>query len=616
MKLLSGTAGIVLLGLLMLGSCNKTKEGSGLPTQPQQVTGTVQKGSFITGTTVTIRPLDAHLKPTGESYETQILDDLGNFQFPTRIDAPYAELTAQGYYFNEVRDELSQAPITLRSLVQLTDRQSNINLLTTLEAGRLRYLVETAGKSFEEARKTAQKEVLASFGITLDDPATSDRMDISRSGKENAALLAVSCILQGYQDEAELSERTAKIANDIRDNGRITKPELLQQIQSNREQISAEYVGQYLRERYTALGIADVQIPDIYGYLDSDGDGILNGAKPYLLIPTFRKDQRLTYEPDTLEIPVHSNVKWVAEIPAEAAGWLSVDKRTTNDLLVLVVPANEGAPRTAQLTLKEEDGTLTDAVNITQFGKHIQLTVNVDIAPAALVPGGPTLSSEVKNLVLIGFDQYGDLLFNRAIPELTSDTVNISIEAPFLEEDPYCRIYAIANDFETYSQFRGDKGKFQDIRTFRDVNDPTLPVPRTDFKDIRLDFNRVNTADIALVHRTAQLVFDIRFSPQDFNPEIVEFTAKEIRSRSGLLFWPGRDTDPTYTNDLTVTRGTDNRYAFYVYGYTGMNRIEITVRHDDGTTQTHTMDLKNIEFRPGNSYPYTVTIKKPADENQ
>ncbi|WP_297831977.1 BACON domain-containing protein [uncultured Rikenella sp.] len=599
-----------LISVGLFSSCNKEKIDTP-PASPQQINGTVQKGPFITGTSVTIYPLDDMLRPTGESYETQITNDLGNFSLPAKITTPYAELIAQGYYFNEVRDELSEAPITLRSITKLSDGDKNINLLTTLEAERLRHLMTTEHKTFDEARTIAQSEVLASFGITLNENMASDCMDISHNGEGNAALLAISCLLQGYGGEAELSERTAKIANDIRDNGRITNTELLQKIQYNRTQINAEYISQYLRKRYTALGITNVQIPDIYGYLDSDDDGILNGAKPYLLTPTLQQNQQLTYEKDTIEITVHSNVKWVAEIPAEAAEWLSIDGRTTNELLVLIVQANESSPRTAQLKLKEEGGTLTHNLNITQLGKSLQLTVNVSVASSMSKSADPSLKSEVKNLVLIGFSRYGDMLFNRAINELAFDTVNISIETPFLETNPYCRVYAIANDFDTYSRFSGDLETFQALRTYRDVNDLELPLTRTAFSDVLLDYNKINTIDLPLVPRTAKIVFNVKLNAQDFSPEaeIVEFTAKEIRSRSGLLFWLGRDTDPAYTNDLTVTRGTDNQYTFYVYGYTEMKQFEIKVR-DNGTTTNYITKFQEFEFRPGMLYPYTATISK------
>lgn len=216
---------VILLGSLF-GSCTKTPNPGPPVTTPQQVSGAVQKGPFVIGTSVTIHPLDAQLNPTGESYETQILDDKGNFVLASKISTPYAELIAHGYYFNEVEGRLSESEITLRSITKLCDDGNNINLLTTLKAERLKQLVTKEHKNFDEAQKRAQSEVLAGFGITLKDAPISDQMDISRFGQANAALLAVSSIMQYSRSEAELSELIAKTANDIRENGRITQTDL------------------------------------------------------------------------------------------------------------------------------------------------------------------------------------------------------------------------------------------------------------------------------------------------------------------------------------------------------------------------------------------------------
>lgn len=624
-------ATIALLGLLFTG-CSEAGGQLDPPTPPviepeegYRVGGSVQKGPFITGTSVTIRPLDAKLKPTGESYETQTTDDLGSFEFPAEIAAPYAELVAQGFYYNEMRSELSNAQITLRSLVRLSDEGSNINLLTTLEAGRLRYLVENGGKSFDEARQTARREALAAFGITLSDTTASDRMDISRGGEANAALLAVSCILQGITSNAGVvSELTAKVANDIRDNGSITKSDLQQAIRTNRRDVYAENVSKSLRNRYATLGVTDIQVPDIYGYLDSDGDGVLNGAKPYLLVPDLQKYHRITYERDTLYVDVHSNVKWTAEIPDETREWLAVDSRTTNDRLVLVALPNDGTLRTAQLTLRSEDGTLSDALNIQQFGSRLQLNLTLKVAGAAGGGGtkamDATLQREVKNLVLIGFGSGDRMLFKRTIADLTADTVNISFATP---DDAWsdfgnsgCRIYAIANDFDTYSRFSGDLRAFQEIRTHRDVNDPALPLPRTCIKDMALDYNQVNEAEVLLVHRAARVACTVELAAQDFTPaaEVVEFTTLGIHSQSGIFFLPGEtDTDPAYENDYTVTAGADGRYIFHIYGYTSLKKLKVTVR-DNGATKIYEADCKNsgLELWPGKIHKFTLNITQNA----
>jgi len=51
---------------------------------------------------------------------------------------------------------------------------------------------------------------------TLDKIPDSELLDITKSGDNNAILLAVSLILQGFRSEAELTELLAAISNDIR----------------------------------------------------------------------------------------------------------------------------------------------------------------------------------------------------------------------------------------------------------------------------------------------------------------------------------------------------------------------------------------------------------------
>lgn len=52
--------------------------GSGMP-HNVQLSGAVQKGPFVLGSTVNISPLDASLNPTGQVFSTQTADDLGQF---------------------------------------------------------------------------------------------------------------------------------------------------------------------------------------------------------------------------------------------------------------------------------------------------------------------------------------------------------------------------------------------------------------------------------------------------------------------------------------------------------------------------------------------------------
>ena len=123
------------------GSDNTENPGDGNDSEDEKpdipeysINGSVQKGQFIQGSVVTIQELNERLQPTGKSYQTQILDDMGSFELTSDIDSRYVEIIAEGFYFNEVTGNLSDAPLTLRSLSDLAmEGKSNVNLLTSLE---------------------------------------------------------------------------------------------------------------------------------------------------------------------------------------------------------------------------------------------------------------------------------------------------------------------------------------------------------------------------------------------------------------------------------------------------------------------------------------------------
>lgn len=609
--------------LLLVGSVSScTKEKTTPPTPPRQISGAVQKGPFITGTSIVIRPLNERLEPTGASYETQITDDLGNFTFPTRIDAAYAELIANGYYFNEVENRLSRSQITLRSITRPSERGNNINLLTTLEAERLRYLVQKQGRSFEEARQTAQREVLASFGITLKESTVSDGMDISQNGEGNAALLAVSAIMQFSHSEAELTELIAKVANDIRDNGNITQTALRKVIRQGQGVLDAEDIRKTLTDRYTQLGLTDFHVPDIYSYLDYDDDGILNGAEPYILAA--KDNLVMSSLQDTVSVTIHTNVKWTATVPAEAKEWLSIDGRTTDDLLVLIAKPNDGAPRTATLTLKETNGSLVETVDVMQVGNEIRVQLKL----AARWAGGsgtqtetiaPELEGMLDNLTFIYLSR-DQVEVNRLIQPVTDDALEFSMPFGYVNNDNEPVLVrntcVIANDAESWKTFTG-KENIEDYRSTRDLNATDAPQPLIGFADIfKPDYTKPNLIPITFTRATAKIAFTLKFAAELGQPEVLSFTAHGINSKCGKLYpspYYG-ELDTLYRNDYVMEPTVDNQYTFYVYNQSSIRGVTVKVRID-GTECTYKVTMSQtdnpgapIVFRSGYSYNYRVTI--------
>lgn len=265
----------LLLSASLLAGCskdnNENEQGS-----LRTVAGTVQKGPFVTGTSIKVQLLDNELNPTGSSMETQITDDFGRFTVSGKVEGDYAEIIGTGYYFNEVTNVLSSSPIVLRSLTDIQDTgTANLNILTTLQAPRVRKLVGE-GKSFTAAVAQSQAEILAAFGITLNNCPAFATLNIAEQGQGNAVLLAISAIMQIGRSEAELSEFIAKVANDIADNGALDSSELAEAIKQGHMAVDADEVRNNLIARYAVLGQPNVSVPDFTDYLDSDGNGELN----------------------------------------------------------------------------------------------------------------------------------------------------------------------------------------------------------------------------------------------------------------------------------------------------------------------------------------------------
>jgi hypothetical protein len=94
----------------------------------------VQKGPFAIGSEITVTAVDTTLSPTGTVYNTQTSDALGDFALSSKISTPQVEIVAQGFYFDELSDQLSASQIQLRGISELSVNNSpTVNALTTLQ---------------------------------------------------------------------------------------------------------------------------------------------------------------------------------------------------------------------------------------------------------------------------------------------------------------------------------------------------------------------------------------------------------------------------------------------------------------------------------------------------
>ena len=143
------------LGLML--SCDKKDDSSSEDTDSSSssavtVSGQVQKGPYVQGTEITVRELDSTMTPTGNTFTGTIDDNTGSFSVKGTLTNKIVELSADGYYFNEVSGSLSTAKLNLQALSDLTDSSSvNINLMTHLEKKRVEYLIDNSKMTFAAA---------------------------------------------------------------------------------------------------------------------------------------------------------------------------------------------------------------------------------------------------------------------------------------------------------------------------------------------------------------------------------------------------------------------------------------------------------------------------------
>ena len=261
---------------IVISSCSNEDSITTEPFTPQtyDIQGKVEKGPFISGSSISIQPMDAKLQVLGSVYNTVITDDLGNFILGNKeFSTPYAEFMANGYFFNEVKGELSNSTLTLRALVDLTNSTTiNVNILTHLKYARVKNLV-LSGTHFDKANSQAQKELFEAFGLSsLTDKEVSSFSIISGTD-ESAALIAISSLLLSDRSEAALTEYLSRLSADFGKNGKFSENIKTQiAIDKNKLVQHLSNIKDNIIERYNELGI-EITVKELAHYVDWDNDG-------------------------------------------------------------------------------------------------------------------------------------------------------------------------------------------------------------------------------------------------------------------------------------------------------------------------------------------------------
>jgi len=118
MKTIFLFASIAVAITMSLSSCND--EDSPEIITKSKLSGYVQKGPFLNGTSVSASELRLDLSQIGKVFMAQIKDNQGTFELSNiELTSPYVDLKADGFYLNEVTGAVSASQFSLHALANV-----------------------------------------------------------------------------------------------------------------------------------------------------------------------------------------------------------------------------------------------------------------------------------------------------------------------------------------------------------------------------------------------------------------------------------------------------------------------------------------------------------------
>ena len=396
-------------------------------TQKYDLQGKVEKGPFVSGSTLSIQPMDESLQVLGSMYNTTIVDNMGSFMVGSKeFDSPYAELMATGYFFNEVEGVLSNGTLTLRAIVDLSNSNTvNVNVLTHLKYARIKNLIAT-GKSFTEANNTAQRELFKAFALEQFANKEVSSFTITAGTDEAAALIAISSLLLVDRSEAELTEYLAKLCEDFGKNG-VFSEEIKTEIESDKSKLAYRLtdIRENIIERYKDLGI-DVKVKNILQYIDWDGDGKAGNE-------TLKENELVVVDPATINVP-NEGGSYTVTITSPIAVYLEPQM---DEDIIIDAPTTDVIESIMDGLYEGYDSNISD---------HNKISCTVELAGKQLNIAVATLQSSIdKSKEIMLYDYVGNVVARVVINQAgNGQNIPSPTETPALGETGKAMVANIA----------------------------------------------------------------------------------------------------------------------------------------------------------------------------
>ena len=566
----------LLLSILWLWTCSGGDKASG-PEEPPIVVnltslgGQAQKGPFNNGTAINVAELTNTLSPTGRNFSSAITDNSGRFAVANvQLESPYVELRANGYYFNEVSNEISTGQLTLFALSNLTGKTSlNVNILTHLEKNRIVTLMSGVNpKTFAQAKLQAQEEVFAIFDYSRANVPESELLDISQGGAANAKLLAISAIIQGDLAVGQMSQLLANISTDIASDGTLDDTNLRNTLIENSKNLDMAEVRSNLVAHYTSLGIA-ATIPDFESEVNQ------------FLKPPVVQDIDLSVDEDNT-----INITLTGSDPEGESITFSIVDNTDNATLTLNGNVVNYTPNTHfngtdTFTYKANDGT-SDSNTGT-----VTITVNaVDDEPNTIDVTATTDEDNAVDVSLSAEEYDGDSYSFAIITDVSNGTTSLNGSTV---------TYTPNQDFNGEDSFTfeatDDTGRTMNVATatitVNAVNDaPFAP-------DMTIDMLEDGTGQFIISSAASDANF-FRINGTDIENDALTFqtisvnnaTYDLVDNNNELVYYPNQDFNGQDTFQYTLTDGTDESNAGKItVNIAGVNDAPTTVNFSVSTDE-------------------------------
>ena len=415
---------LIALAALALAACEKTPGEEDNTPKDRSIQGYAQKGQFVKGSQVTAFAVGSDLVATGESFPANISDDLGAFSISGKSAAPFLELRAEGYYFNEIEGTVSSSPLYLEAIVKSDDTKANINLMTTAIRPRVKKLIKE-GKTYDDAVSQAQSELLSALGFT-GSAGNFDEMDITGTRDADGMLLAFACMIQSGRGASEVTTLIQEVASDLESKGTISAS-VMEKVKKNLGDINPFRVILCISNYYKEKNLSVSTVPNFYKYLDPIFNTDFMIVDDYIINfstgPVTQESGGMD-NPERIEtgLNVLANIDFTVEVDVEGATATKEHVFGPAYAIKIDIPANtdmEG--RTAHVIFKDASGKVLDQREYKQGGNAQYLLIRYNVSTKSeisitdgsedsLIQAGAEVSVNGQKFTLQPMDKfYGEL---------------------------------------------------------------------------------------------------------------------------------------------------------------------------------------------------------------